>query len=481
MKKAMLMGVSGAAMLIAASAQADGVIGQSQAFHAANSQDQYQGALASAEGGSASAPSKSHHYGMSNGSSASGADAYAKAKQGQDQDQDLSGSQSQYVKLPDIEVDVDVAMPGNGSGGAAGPSGDGGDGGNQVSGGEGNYTQSPRVSGGTDNAVATFRSRAAANVDGDAILGDNVNNNSFNVSMTNTTTQTGINTPGSISISTGNNAGGTATGGSNDLSQNGYATSMGGAGDATSTSGPVYGGDGGHGGLGVAVSANLGKQDASSYAKSSGGDGKAYSSAYGKSDADSYAKAGSAAASANLGKASNSSSAGGSGSSPSWGYKHGQSGSGSSAMGEAGLMQDAKAWANAFAKPTAKSTNEVGSAALGMGGAGGDQMTKADNGLDQAAHSMAAGGEGGAGGDTMVKSASRGGDLAQMTGLEQSLNGATGATSGGNGGNSSVQFSTGSIGAISLGTVSGITNVAQSTGIASTQLTSFSINAHTTF
>lgn len=500
MKKALMMGVSGAAMLVAVSAQAQGVVAQGQDFEVANSQGQHQAgslyagggdggsAKAYAAGGDGGGAGGSHGYGSyhKSGMGGSGGDggmasakayggdggmAKAKGYQNQGQDQYVSGSQTQYVQLPDI--DVDVAVPGSpGTGGAAGPGS--GSGANTV---EGNNNEIQRTQGNGPSNVASFGGIAVRDNLGDVQIGDGVN-----ITMRNNTEMNATNNLGDIDLNGGNSNGGEATGG--NLAQTATAdnSNYGKAGDGSNYIKDVDGGDGGYGGNGTAVSANVNLQAAKSLNKSEGGDGKAYSSAYGKSDADAYGKASSYANSSNYGKAKNYSSAdSGASRKHGYGYGHGSDSGDARANGKASNWQDAGAWADAFAKPIAKARTDVDSVAAGLGGDAGDIHSKTGNSSDQAAHSMAAGGNGGAGGDAKVYADAHGGDNTQLAASSQNLNAATGATQGGAGGNSSVTFGTGAIGAISLGTVSGIATVAQNSGLSANQFTAFSINANTNF
>lgn len=486
MKKALLMGVSGAAMLFAAQAFASGEVSQGQSFLSANVQGQGQASKNYAGGGDGGT-AKAYADGGSSGGlfgHGSGGDAAAKAYSGdggtaasksaqnQLQGQVVAGSQTQTVKLPDITVTV--ATPGAGTGGAAGPGvgGDTGDGGNSVgAGGYGNSQQSPVQTGVSDAAQASFRSRAAADITGTAILGDNVNYNSYNTTMTNTTTMSATNTVGGISLSSGTANGGAATGGNLNPDQSALTGNLGRGGDADSTTGPTYTGAGGTGGNGTAVSANLGLQGAKSYTSSEGGNGTAYSSAYGSSKSAAVGVSGAGAAAGNLGGAGNSTHA----------HSGGFFGNDAKAAGSAKNYQDADAWAQSWSNPDAKANTNAQSAALGTGGNGGDVASKTGNSANQQAKSAASGGNGGNSGDAYAKAYGTGGDLSQVAGSTQILNAATGGTQGGNGGNSSVTFGSGAIGGIALGTMSGIANIAQNTGLTANQFSSFSINAHTNF
>lgn len=513
MKKAMLISVSGAALMFAVSAHASGSVKQSEAFLAANVQGEAQSSSNYAGGGDggtakvfaaggdagSSGSSPVHSYGPSKSSSGgSGGDgglALAKAyggdggsaasrnKQAQGQGQVVAGTQTQEVILPDINVTV--ATPSTGGGGASGPGASTGDGGNAIGdNADDNKQQSPSMEDVSDSAQATFRSRAAADIGGDAFLGDNVNNNSFNTTMKNETTMRAENKIDDISVSSGDSTGGNAKGG--DLTQVVKAdnTNLGKTGAATTVVKDVEGGKGGSGGDAKALSANVSLQAAKSTDVSKGGDGKGYSSAYGKADADADAKAGSLAASANLGKNSNRSSAfalgSGSGSGKPSRYGHSSSSSPSAdASGSAKQWQDSDAFSAAFAKPTANAKVDSASAASGTGGNGGDISSKTANLSSQNAKTSADGGNGAAGGAANVLAASTSGDLTQKASSYQTSNAATGATQGGNGGNISVAFGTGAIGGIGIGTMSGIANIAQNTGLTANQFSSFSINAHT--
>lgn len=518
MKKAMLMGVSGAALLFAASAHAEGYIAQGQGFEVYNSQAQDQGTGIHAgagnggdsysyggagDGGDAGSPSNGYgsNYNRGGGSSGPGGNggnggmakakaqggdggmAKAKAYQDQAQDQYVVGEQTQVVKLPDIHVDNDVAVPGGG--GAAGP-GTGGASGSAVVEGDGNEVQTARATGNAN----------VANMGGIAFRADTIRDvqigDGTNVSMRNNTTLDAYNDIGSINLNTGTSTGGAATGGSQNLGQTAVNANVGRAGDATSYNGPITTGRGGDGGDGTAVSANLGLQSAKSLTKSEGGNGTALSAAKGSGSAAALGKAGSgsiagnAAATKNLTAAKADSAASGSGSKPSYGHnggnsQPGQSSADASAMGKALTDQNAESWAQSWAKPTARNHVNAQSAANGEGGDGGAIMSKTTNSQDQAAHAMAAGGNGGGSGAVDAVSKALGGDNAQLAASSQTLNAATGATQGGNGGDISVSFGTGAIGAINLGTVSGIATVAQNSGLSANQFTSFSINANASF
>lgn len=504
MKKALMMGVSGAAMLVAVSAQASGIVAQDQDFEVINSQHQKQaGSLYTrggeggssksfGAGGDAGSPSNSHGYknshgggsggdgGMAGSKSYGGDGGMAKAKgyQKQGQDQYVAGSQSQYVQLPDIVNNVDVTVPGAspGSGGAAGPGS--GSGANDI---EGDDNEVQRTQGNGPSNVASFGGIAVRDNTGDVQIGDGIN-----VTMRNNTEMDATNSLGDIELNGGNSNGGEATGGNLNPDQTSVNANIGRAGDAESRNGPITTGAGGEGGNGTAVSANLGLQGAWSETESEGGDGSAYSGAAAKSGAAAFGKAGSGALAGNLGAAKNKS-ASSAGSSPSkWSHGHSRNGSSSgptksNSYGKATVEQDAGAWSEAVAMPVAKSHSNAQSAAAGEGGAGGDVMSKTGNSAKQAAHSMAAGGDGGDSGGVDAVAKAMGGDNAQMAASHQTLNAATGATQGGAGGNSSVTFGTGAIGAISLGTVSGIATVAQNSGLSANQFTSFSINANTNF
>lgn len=498
MKKALLMGVSGAALMFAVSAQAsDGVVAQSQGFTAVNLQGEAQSqkadadagkGVAVADGGDAGSSSHSSRWGhKSKGggggdggdafAKGTGGDAYASSKQKQGQLQAVSGHQTQIVKLPDY-----VNTPTGGSGGAAGPGASTGDGGNAIGDdSDRNSQQSPILKEAHDAAQATFRSRAAADIDGTAILGDNVNYDSFNTTMKNETHMHAENKIDDINVSSGDSKGGYAKGGDLDQTVKADNTNFGKTGEAKTYVKDVEGGKGGSGGDGKALSANVSLQSAKSYNKSEGGDGKAYSKAYSDADADANAKAGSLAGAANFGKNSNKTSAFAVGSGSKHHSRH-HSGGGSpsaDASGKAGQWQDADAWSSAFAKPTATAKANSDSAALGVGGAGGDIRSKTGNSADQTAKSAASGGNGGNGGAANVLAAARSGDLSQDASSHQKAAAATGATQGGNGGNISVAFGTGAIGGIGIGTMSGIANIAQNTGLTANQFSSFSINAHT--
>ncbi|HSV30102.1 MAG TPA: hypothetical protein VLL76_11105 [Candidatus Omnitrophota bacterium] len=517
MKKSLVTGVSAAAMLFAFSAQASGLIGQKQGFALENNQGQTQGMKTLADGGNASAKASggdagggghpgNHNndgpYSMSYGGKSGGGDggyakaygeggdAYAKGYQDQGQEQSLVGHQEQVVVLPDITVNVPAPTPSSGGGGAAGPRGDGDS--NTVSG-ENNRNLSHNAE--DDAIIADRGARVARQIEGTAILGDNVNLDSFNVTMNNVTDMSATNTVGPISLDSGNANGGRLYGGDNDIDLDADVETEGNAGDADANIGSTTGGRGGNGGNGTAVTANVGLQSAKSKNKTEGGDGSAYSKAYGASVALSAAKSGAKSYSKNYGKSENDVEAdaeaapgnGGGWNAPSLrSGSHHKRGSGDAlakadAGGESSLFQKAKSNSEAGAWGKSNATTKQNPQANAAGGAAGAIDSKTGNMLDQEGKAMAAGGDGAAGGDAKAMSMAKGGDNAQMASSKQTVNAATGATTGANGGSVSVAFGTGSIGAISLGTVHGIASVAQNSGLSANQFTAFSINAHTNF
>ncbi|MBI5162678.1 MAG: hypothetical protein HY985_02110 [Magnetospirillum sp.] len=518
MKKALMSGVSGAAMILAAAAANAAGIGLSQDFHAANSQGSLQSADVHAnagDGGSASAKaaggdagSSSSHYMPSSGGDggyakaygAGGDGGYAKADTYQDQMQKqyVSGSQQMMVYFPEDGFDGDANV---GTGGAGGPP----TGGDAISN-TGDQARIQSHDAQDDAIIADRAARVVRQLSGSAIavLGDGstVNRDSFNVNQNNTTDMNATNNLGNIDVSSGNSNGGNARGGDVYGVQSAYTKTDGYAGDAKNYIDDTKGGGGGGGGGATADVSSYAKQYADTYAKSSGGDGKAYSDAYGKSTADSYAKSNSSSYSSAYGKSDNDVTAKayskgegevkGSGGAPTWskwGHNGGsgdQSATGKSwakadAGGSAMLKQDPKALSLSAAVAPAKSSNLSKSEANAMGGAGGPVDTTNGNLLKQGGSAMAAGGNGGDGGNAKVDALAHGGDNAQMASSSLSSTVATGSTIGGSGGDISVRFGTGNIGAINLGTVHGIATVAQNSGLSANQFSSFSINANTKF
>lgn len=522
MKKALLMGVSGAAMVFASSAYATGMVGQEQGVKVSNNQGQYQDIKAVADGGDAGkgsaksaggdggSPYSSKYgnnsaggdggYAKAYGGGGDGGDAYASGKQDQGQEQYVSANQKQVVYLPDINVTLPENGGASNGGGAPGPGLPGEEANANAVSGDENHVQSPHVNNSDDATIANLGGRAAREVFGTAVLGDNVNLNSFNTSMNNNTVMNATNNIGPIKLDSGDSKGGYADGGDIWIDQDADNKNKGYAGDAYSVVKDVEGGDGGKGGDGKALSANLGLQLAASKNESEGGDGKAHADADSTSKAKAYADADAKSYANTFAKANNKTDAdadangGGAGAPGKTRYssmfgskKHRDQQGGGDAFAKADADGSAKNWvkneadADALAKAPAESWSVAEAAALGQGGDGGDIKNKTANNLDQDSHAKGTGGAGGDGGDAWVRSSAYGGDNTQRASSAQTANAATGGTQGGNGGNIAVSFGTGDIGAISLGTVSGIATMAQNTGLSANQFTSFSINAHTTF
>lgn len=508
MKKALLMGVSGAAMILASSAYASGMVGQEQGFKLTNNQGQYQDTKAMADGGDAgkgdayaaggdAGGSYSSKYGNNSaggdggyakayGGAGDGGDAYTSGKQDQGQEQYMSGNQKQVVYLPDINITMPEEQNGGAviDGGAFGP-GVPGEGDAIAVEGDENRILSHEAS---DDAIIADRSaRVARQVDGVAVLGDTntVNLDSFNVAMDNNTVMTGANTIGPISLDSGDSEGGYAEAGDLDLTQDAHNHNDGRGGDGRNDLSDLNGGEGGSGGDGLALSANLAIQALKSENETEGGDGSAYSKSYGSSYSKADAKASADSYSKTYGEADNDVNAGAPGApGNSYSAKYGKSPSGESqadAGGEAGNWQDVYTGSDAGAGPESKAYTKLDTDANGAGGEAGPIHSDASNDSQQDTTSMASGGLGGEGGDVKGYANAHGGDNAQMASSAQTANAATGGTQGGDGGNIAVSFGTGNIGAISLGTVSGIATMAQNTGLSANQFTSFSINAHTSF
>lgn len=333
MRKALMMGVSGAALMVGVTAHA-AEISQAQGLYQSNGQGQYQKGDIYANGGDGGSASSSHSYWPSNGNGGDGGWAAAKDHQSQNQDQHQNAMQYQKVVLPD-HMAGDASMTGGAGGGHD----------YNTASGDGNNQQSPDVSG-ADSNVAAASSNALRDISGSAMVaagdGNSLTRDSNNVTMTNTTTLTATNTTGAITLGAGpanggDAAGGVATGGygvggdgtGGDArnSQRGTVASLG-YGGAADNSVSTYGGTGGDGGKGgkggsaLSVQANLGLQASKSSNRSSGGDGSAYSKGFGGAGAYSGASADSGSYAKSYGAANNeiSASAGGSSLPSLWSY-----------------------------------------------------------------------------------------------------------------------------------------------------------------
>jgi hypothetical protein len=478
MRKALLMGVSGAALLFGASAYAgDNTIVAFQGLGQANLQGQGQGQGVEADGGNGgrggsggdavvlSKRGDPAAIGGNGGRGGAGAGALATGSQQQTQAQANLASQSQSIALNANTTAGDKGVA--------------------VSGDHDKVTSQSAVADG-EKAMAANNGgmNIAAWGEGSIAAGGSV------VNMKNDTHIEAKNEPGDIKIiggdANGGNGyggkayGGDANGGFASNFQSAKNTNLGEAGNASAKTDKTIAGDGGKGGSGgdaLAVQANVSGQKASQNQTANGGRASAESLALGKSSASSRTGALSAAVGVNLGL--NGSRTGG--------FIDPRA----SSSARQGQTTDPTSVAGAFGPATSLNLSPATSTATG--GKGGTNTATATNTATQTGASWAAGGNGGnggSGGNASSVAKAMGGDNMQSASSLQlaaayangGVGGAAtgGAGTGGAGGNASANFVTGGA-SITQSSMNGISNASYNSGVAANALNTFSINANASF
>lgn len=441
MKKALMLSVSGAAMLIAVSAHAgDRFVKQDQDSTQINPQIQLQGQAAlagvrSGRGGDGGAP----------GADGGGSGA-ASIGQGLEQEQEQESTQAS-AQGQSVEFGGGLADANSGEEGVS------------VSGDRNRVTAHSAVADRGGMAAATGGTNVYAERGSYAAGRDNIY-------MTNKTDMYGKNVIDDITLKSGDANGAKGYGGDATNFQKAEAENKGWGGSAKAFNEDTYGGKA----YSNADATNKAYQDNFAINKAKGGTAVSVADA----DADSRGRATSlsGAGAANFGASvpiANGNSV--AVATDPFGDAISDDGGNTDAnvRQRAGANASGRSWVSAPAVAMAPSKAHAGDATTG------DQSQK--NHADQSAKagSMAKGGDA----DAHAKAA--GGDNKQMAANQQSQKATGGNGTGGAGGDSSVHFGSGGFGSLSLSGMHGVSSVALNTGVQANQFSAFSVNANSRF
>lgn len=441
MKKVLMLGVSGAAMLLAVSAHAgDRFVKQDQDSTQLNPQTQLQGQAGfagarSGRGGDGGAPGAD-----GGGSGAAAVDQALDQRQRQRSSQ--SAAQGQSVEF---------------GGGMADANSD--DASTSVSGDRNKVTSHSAIAEFGGMAATTGGLNVKAEKGGFAAGRDNVY-------QTNNTDMYGKNIIDDITLKSGDANGGKGYGGDASNFQKAEAENKGWGGDATAVNKGTYGGKA----YSDADATNKAYQDNFAVNKADGGKALALADA----DADSHGKAAalSGAGAANFGAAvpiaNGNSVALGLGRRD---HVHADDGGDTSTK----VHQSAKAASDADARVSAPALAMAPAKATGGDAKTGDQWQK--NSADQSAKAASAA----RGGDANALAKAYGGDNTQMAAVKQGQKAIGGAGTGGAGGDTSVHFGSGGFGALTMSSMHGVSSLALNTGVQANQYSAFSVNANARF
>lgn len=447
MKKALMMGVSGAAMLVAVSAQAgDRYVDLDQDSTQINPQIQFQAQAGrnDARGGNGGRGGNATDDFADGGNGGNGGRATAGLDLEQEQEQESSQASAQGQT---VEFGGGLADANSGDEGTA-------------------------ISGDHNDVVAhsaTARDRGmAANQGGLNVFADRgaYAAGRDNIYMTNRTDMHGHNTIDDIDLHSGDANGGKGYGGNADNYQKAENENYGHAGNAYASNKGTIGGWADS----DADATNKAYQDNFAINNAKGGfahaDADADADSYGKAYSDSDARARNFGASVPIANGN------------SVAVSVGRFGE---AESDDGGDTDANIRQRADADSKAKSWVSAPAVALAPAKAsGGDAKTgdiKQKNSADQTAKALSAA----RGGDATADAKASGGDNDQKAASWQSQKATGGNGTGGNGGDSSVHFGSGGFGSLSMSSLHGVSSVALNTGVQANQFSAFSVNANARF